>query len=186
MLTKAIGDRVQLVGDDLFVTNVERLATALRRRLATPSSSRSPDRHPDRDPGAIQMANRARLHRHRVSPLRRDRGCHHRRHRRGPERRPDQDRRPQPHRPRGQVQPAAPHRGGAGRRGRVSRHERFLQPEVSFQVLQHSRRRAACAFPVAQLSGPHRRWGGALRRTSVFAAGENLGAGEFTSPEHFK
>ena len=27
MLTKAIGDRVQLVGDDLFVTNVERLAT---------------------------------------------------------------------------------------------------------------------------------------------------------------
>ncbi len=42
MLTKAIGDRVQLVGDDLFVTNAERLKPpALRRRWATPSSSRS-------------------------------------------------------------------------------------------------------------------------------------------------
>ena len=147
MLTKAIGDRVQLVGDDLFVTNVERLATGIEKKVGNAilikvnqigTLTETLD--------AIQMANRCRLHRHRVSPLRRDRGCHHRRHRRGPERRPDQDRRPQPHRPRGQVQPAAPHRGGAGRRGRVSRHERFLQPEVSFQVLQHSRPSGGCAF----------------------------------------
>ena len=34
MLTRAIGDRVQLVGDDLFVTNVERLATGIEKGVA--------------------------------------------------------------------------------------------------------------------------------------------------------
>ncbi len=33
-LTRAIGDRCQLVGDDLFVTNVERLATGIERGVA--------------------------------------------------------------------------------------------------------------------------------------------------------
>ena len=33
MLTKAIGDRVQLVGDDLFVTNVTRLATGIEKHV---------------------------------------------------------------------------------------------------------------------------------------------------------
>ena len=34
MLTRAIGSRVQLVGDDLFVTNVERLATGIEKKVA--------------------------------------------------------------------------------------------------------------------------------------------------------
>ncbi len=34
MLTKALGDRVQLVGDDLFVTNVERLSTGIEKEVA--------------------------------------------------------------------------------------------------------------------------------------------------------
>jgi enolase len=34
MLTDKIGDKVQLVGDDLFVTNVERLATGIDRGIA--------------------------------------------------------------------------------------------------------------------------------------------------------
>ena len=34
MLTKAIGDRVQLVGDDLFVTNVQRLSTGIEKGVA--------------------------------------------------------------------------------------------------------------------------------------------------------
>ena len=34
MLTKAIGSRVQLVGDDLFVTNVERLAAGIEKKVA--------------------------------------------------------------------------------------------------------------------------------------------------------
>lgn len=33
-LTEAIGDKVQLVGDDLFVTNTERLATGIERNIA--------------------------------------------------------------------------------------------------------------------------------------------------------
>ncbi|MGI9078794.1 MAG: phosphopyruvate hydratase [Gemmatimonadaceae bacterium] len=33
-LTKALGDRVQLVGDDLFVTNTERLARGIERHIA--------------------------------------------------------------------------------------------------------------------------------------------------------
>ena len=34
MLTKALGDRVQLVGDDLFVTNTERLQMGLDNHIA--------------------------------------------------------------------------------------------------------------------------------------------------------
>ena len=34
MLTKAIGSKVQLVGDDLFVTNVERLAQGIEKGIA--------------------------------------------------------------------------------------------------------------------------------------------------------
>ena len=33
MLTKAIGSRIQLVGDDLFVTNTERLAQGIARKV---------------------------------------------------------------------------------------------------------------------------------------------------------
>ena len=33
-LTDLVGDKVQLVGDDLFVTNVERLATGIERGIA--------------------------------------------------------------------------------------------------------------------------------------------------------
>lgn len=34
MLTKSIGDKIQLVGDDLFVTNVERLSTGIEMKVA--------------------------------------------------------------------------------------------------------------------------------------------------------
>ena len=103
MLTRAIGDKVQLVGDDLFVTNVERLATGIEKKVGNSIPHQGqPDRHPDRDPGCHPDGKPGRLHRHRVPPLRGDRGYHHRRHLRGYQRRSDQDRGPQPHRPRGQ------------------------------------------------------------------------------------
>ena len=60
MLTKAIGSKVQLVGDDLFVTNVERLATGIEKGVSNSilikvnqigSLTETLD--------AIQMANRA-------------------------------------------------------------------------------------------------------------------------------
>ena len=49
-LTDAIGDGVQLVGDDLFVTNTERLARGHRagHRQRHPHQGQ-PDRHPHRD-----------------------------------------------------------------------------------------------------------------------------------------
>ena len=34
MLTRAIGDKVQLVGDDLFVTNTQRLSTGIEKKVA--------------------------------------------------------------------------------------------------------------------------------------------------------
>ena len=37
MLTDAIGDKVQLVGDDLFVTNTERLSKGIKMGVATHS-----------------------------------------------------------------------------------------------------------------------------------------------------
>ena len=63
---------------------------------------------------AVEMAQRSGLHRRDQPPLRRDRGRDHRRHRRGDQRRPDQDRLGQPLRPHRQVQPAPAHRGRAG------------------------------------------------------------------------
>ena len=49
-LTDAIGDRCQLVGDDLFVTNPERLSRGIeRRRRQLDPRQGQPDRHADRD-----------------------------------------------------------------------------------------------------------------------------------------
>ena len=62
-----------------------------------------------------------RLHGRDLAPLRRDRGHDDRRPRGRDQRRPDQDRRARALRPRRQVQPAAPDRGGARRARRVSR-----------------------------------------------------------------
>ena len=49
-LTERLGDRVQLVGDDVFVTNSERLARGhrARRRQLDPRQGQ-PDRHAHRD-----------------------------------------------------------------------------------------------------------------------------------------
>ena len=80
MLTKALGDKIQLVGDDLFVTNTARLSKGIELGVANSilikvnqigSLTETLD--------AIQMANEPRrLHRRRISPLRRDRGRYHR------------------------------------------------------------------------------------------------------------
>ena len=111
-----LGDRVQLVGDDLFVTNVERL----QRGIDTAHGQRhpregQPDRHAHRDARHGRPGHPVGLRRGDVAPLGGDRGRHHRRPRRRHQLRADQDRRPGPVRPRRQVQPAAAHRGGAGR-----------------------------------------------------------------------
>ncbi len=125
-LTDELGDRCQLVGDDLFVTNPERLRRGIDSGVAQLDPRQGqPDRHPDRDLRGRPHGPRGRLLRRHVPSLRRDRGHHHRRPRRRHRLRPDQDRRSEPLRSRRQVQPAAPHRGGARRRRRVPRPERL-------------------------------------------------------------
>ena len=50
LLTDALGQRVQLIGDDLFVTNPERLQRGIeRRRRQQRAGEGEPDRHADRD-----------------------------------------------------------------------------------------------------------------------------------------
>ena len=93
---------------------------------------------------AIEMAKRAGCTAVVSPPLRRDRGHDHRRPRRGHERRADQDRLRLPHRPRGQVQPAAAHRGDAGRDRPLPGRGSVLQPEeVEYSADDVRRARAA-------------------------------------------
>ena len=113
-LTERLGDRVQLVGDDLFVTNPERLAAGHRpRRRQLDPHQGEPDRHAHGDARHRCCSAAARLHVGDVAPQRRDRGHDDRRPRRRHQLRADQDRRAGAQRPRREVQPAAAHRGGA-------------------------------------------------------------------------
>ena len=113
-LTEAIGDRVQLVGDDLFVTNVEFLRRGIDEGVGNAilvkvnqigTLTESLD--------VIELARDGGLRDGDLASLGRDRGHDDRRPRRRRERRPDQDGGAVAHRPRREVQPAPAHRGGA-------------------------------------------------------------------------
>ncbi len=71
LLTEKLGEKVQLVGDDLFVTNPERLRRGIeaRGRQLDPGQGQ-PDRHPDRDPGGDSDRLRGGLHGGDLPPLR--------------------------------------------------------------------------------------------------------------------
>ena len=116
-LTQTIGDRCQLVGDDIFVTNVARLPEGIKNgignsilikvnQIGTLSETLA----------AVEMAHKARLHRGDVAPLRRDRGFDHRRPRGRHQLRADQDRLAGARRPHREIQSAPAHRGGTRRR----------------------------------------------------------------------
>ena len=92
-MTEALGDRCQLVGDDLFVTNVTRLKRGIDQGIANAilvkvnqigTLTETLD--------AVRMAQAAHYARGDVAPLRRDRGRDHRRPRRRHQLRADQDR----------------------------------------------------------------------------------------------
>ena len=121
-LTDAVGKKVQLVGDDLFVTNVKRLKQGIDTgdRQRHPDQGQ-PDRHPERDAGRHRDGAQGRLSRRDEPPLRRDRGFHHRRPGGGDQLRADQDGIAGALRPAGQVQSAAADRRAAGRRGHLCR-----------------------------------------------------------------
>ena len=104
VLTKALGGRCQLVGDDIFVTNVARLKQGIDQghRQCDPGQGQ-PDRHANRDARCGAHGARRRLRRGDVASLRRDRGRDHRRSRRRHQLRTDQDRLSRPLRSRGKI-----------------------------------------------------------------------------------
>ncbi len=129
-LTAAIGDRCQLVGDDLFVTNTRRLQMGIDRKTANSilvKVNQIGTLH--RNAGNSRTCHTPQLHSGHVAPLGRDGRFHHRRPRRGNQLWPDQDRCSRSLRPYGEVQPVAPYRIGVGRVRRVPRPQRPSQPE---------------------------------------------------------
>ena len=93
LLTETIGKKVQLVGDDIFVTNEKRFAEGHRggHRQRHPRQGQ-PDRHADRNARRRRHGASRRLSRGDVASLGRDRGRHHRRSRGRHPMRADQDR----------------------------------------------------------------------------------------------
>ncbi len=88
LLTSELGSRVQVVGDDIFVTNPERLATRHRRgRRHRDPDQAEPDRLPHRDARHDRARHAERLRRAGEPSLGRDRGHDDRRPRGGDERR---------------------------------------------------------------------------------------------------
>ena len=120
-LTERIGERVQLVGDDVFVTNVERLRRGIEEGVGNAilvkvnqigTLTETLDSHRPRPLERLQGGD--------LAPLRRDGGHDDRRPRRRHRCGPDQDRRAVADRPGCEVQPAAADRGAAGHARRVS------------------------------------------------------------------
>ncbi len=115
-LTSRLGNRVQLVGDDLFVTNTTRLKQGIDHKAANAilikvnqigTLTETLD--------AVQTAQKAGFGVVLLPPLGRDGRLHDRGPRRRHQRGPDQDGLLVPLRPHRQVQPADPHRGTTGR-----------------------------------------------------------------------
>ena len=154
LMTDKLGDRVQVVGDDLFVTNTERLAEGIAKGSANSvliklnqigTLSETLD--------CIEMAKRAGW----------TAVCSHRSGETEDTTLADlavatnagqiKSGRPGAHRPRRQVQPAAAHRGDARRGGLLPRHEGVLQPEAvgEREAAGGGRRAARAARPRRRL-----------------------------------
>jgi hypothetical protein len=114
-LTKAIGDRVQLVGDDVFVTNPEILERGIAQGIGNALLVKL------NQIGTVRHGPQCRLCNRHLAPV----GRNGRQHDRGPCRRngcrPDQDRLGKPQRPRREIQPAAADRGRTGERRQIRR-----------------------------------------------------------------
>ena len=121
-LTTAIGDRVQLVGDDLFVTNVTRLQRGIDDKVANSVLVKVNQIGTLTETlTTVELAHSRGYSSSHEPPQWRDRGHDDRRPGRRHELRPDQDRRAGAQRPRRQVQPTPPSRGRTRRASRLSR-----------------------------------------------------------------
>jgi len=100
LLQEKLGARIQIMGDDLFVTNVERIARGIEAGCANSVLIKlNPDRHPVGDARRHRDGQACRLDRGRLASLRGDGGHDHRRCGRSRQHRPDQERRPGAQRP---------------------------------------------------------------------------------------
>lgn len=139
LLTERLGKRVQLVGDDLFVTNTAILKEGIdKKNRQFHSDQGQPDRHAQRIAGRHRHGEKGQLHRHRLAPFRRDRGCLHRRPGGGHQRGTDQDRFHVAFRPHRQIQSAHPHRGRTGRGGEFSRPQDLPQSGLKPKLAANS------------------------------------------------
>ena len=108
LLTRSTGDTVQLVGDDIFVTNPEILKRGIERgHRQLDSHQGQPDRHADRNAGRHRHGPQRWLYHRDFAPLRRDRGRHDCRSCGRHRGRSDQDGLAVPFGPGGEVQPLA-------------------------------------------------------------------------------
>ncbi len=92
LLTATLGKQVQLIGDDLFVTNPQRLALGIERGVANSILIKLNQIGTLTETLQVIEQARAAGYRPVISAQRRNRGQHHRRPRRCNPRRPDQDR----------------------------------------------------------------------------------------------
>ncbi len=121
-LTEAIGDRVQLVGDDLFVTNTKFLQKGIDLGVANSILIKVNQIGTlDRNTGMHRAGQNEWPHRGHLASLGRNRGFVHRRSRGGDKRGPNQDWLAFPHRPHREIQSVAADRRGTGQRGAVIR-----------------------------------------------------------------
>ena len=121
MLTDAVGDKIQLVGDDLFVTNTERLKRGIEGGVANAILIKVNQIGTLTETlEAMQMAAGRRIYRRGVAPFGRDGRSLHRRSGSGHRRGANQDRVGQPHRPHREIQPASAHRRAARLCGAIS------------------------------------------------------------------
>ncbi len=114
-LTEALGGKIQLVGDDVFVTNpVAHQGRHRARHRQCRADQAQSDRQLERDACRRRDHAQGGLSRRDLASFGRDRGCDHRRSRGRHQLRADQDGLALALGPARQIQPAHPHRGGAG------------------------------------------------------------------------
>ena len=104
LLTGRLGERIQLVGDDLFVTNTERLKRGIEQKIANAILVKVNQIGTLTEAfAAIEMAQKAGVPRCDLPPVRGNRGRGHRGYRGGGQCRADQDRGALPLRPERQI-----------------------------------------------------------------------------------
>ncbi len=119
-LTKELGDKIQLVGDDIFVTNIQIFAEGIEKGIANSILIKAePDRHCERNSRRHRPGPPQRLHLGNLAPLRRNRRYLHRRPGRGDRSRSDKNRLSLKNRSHRKIQSVAADRRRVGRIGGV-------------------------------------------------------------------